>query len=122
MSLYQLQKFLYVLNREPRAQQEYARDLDGLLVLGVDAGHLPGIPATGLFNDATRLQFGQGGAERVALFWQNAADGEEQALSPWLLRLAVFQRAGWGTNWVKNRSPDEMQWNPGFAGKSMGII
>ena len=31
MSLYQLQKFLYVLNREPDAQQRYRDDLDGLL-------------------------------------------------------------------------------------------
>ena len=31
MSLYQLQKFLYVLNREPDAQRRYRDDLDGLL-------------------------------------------------------------------------------------------
>lgn len=31
MSLYQLQKFLYVLNREPAAQQRYRDDLDGLI-------------------------------------------------------------------------------------------
>lgn len=31
MSLYQLQKFLYVLNREPAAQARYREDLEGLL-------------------------------------------------------------------------------------------
>jgi hypothetical protein len=31
MSLYQLQKFLYELNRDPRVQQQYRSDLDGLL-------------------------------------------------------------------------------------------
>lgn len=31
MSLYQLQKFLYVLNRDEVAQGQYKRDLDGLL-------------------------------------------------------------------------------------------
>lgn len=31
MSLYQLQKFLYVLNREPDAQREYRATLDDLL-------------------------------------------------------------------------------------------
>lgn len=31
MSLYYLQKFLYVLNRDERAQQRYRDDLDGLL-------------------------------------------------------------------------------------------
>lgn len=31
MSLYQLQKFLYVLNREPDTQSQYKRDLDTLL-------------------------------------------------------------------------------------------
>lgn len=99
------------------------RDLDGLLLLGVDAGHLPGKPPAGLFNDATRVQLGLPGAaereaesraaladalvrcERVALIWQNAEGGEEKPLSPWLLRLAVFQRAGWGTDWVKQRNP-----------------
>jgi len=107
------------------------RDLDGLLLLGVDAGHLPGKSPAGLFNDAARVQLGLPGAaereaesraaladalarcERVALIWQNAEAGEEQPLSPWLLRLAVFQRAGWGTKWLKPRSPDAAQRNPG---------
>ncbi len=31
MSLYQLQKFLFTLNREPTAQERYRSDLDGLL-------------------------------------------------------------------------------------------
>lgn len=31
MSLYQLQKFLYVLNRDEEAQTEYRADLEGLL-------------------------------------------------------------------------------------------
>ena len=31
MSLYHLQKFLYVLNRDERAQQQFHEDLDGLL-------------------------------------------------------------------------------------------
>jgi hypothetical protein len=31
MSLYQLQKFLYDINREPRVQQEYRADLQRLL-------------------------------------------------------------------------------------------
>ena len=31
MSLYQLQKFLYVLNREPDTQSQYKRDLEALI-------------------------------------------------------------------------------------------
>ncbi len=31
MSLYQLQKFLYVLNRDPAAQQQYQADLESLI-------------------------------------------------------------------------------------------
>ena len=31
MSLYQLQKFLYMLNREPDTQSQYQRDLDALM-------------------------------------------------------------------------------------------
>jgi len=31
MSLYQLQKFLYVLNRDERAQARYREDVDGLI-------------------------------------------------------------------------------------------
>jgi Aromatic-ring-opening dioxygenase LigAB, LigA subunit len=31
MSLYQVQKFLYHLNREPKVQQRYRDDVDGLL-------------------------------------------------------------------------------------------
>lgn len=31
MSLYQLQKFLYVLNREPRAQERYRESLESLI-------------------------------------------------------------------------------------------
>jgi hypothetical protein len=31
MSLYQLQKFLYDINRDPRVQQQYHADLPGLL-------------------------------------------------------------------------------------------
>ncbi len=102
------------------------RDLDGLLVLGVDAGHLPGQSPAGLFNDATRLQLGLPGAtereaesraaladalarsERAALIWQDAEAGEEQPLSPWLLRLDVFQRAGWGRGWIKRAAPDQV--------------
>ncbi len=100
------------------------RDLDGLLLLGVDAAHLPGKAPAGLFNDATRLQLGLPGAEereaesraaladamsrcdRAALIWQDVAAGEEQPLSPWLLRLDVFQRAGWGGGWIKRAAPD----------------
>jgi len=99
------------------------RDLDGLLLLGVDAGHLPGKTPAGLFNDAARVQLGLPGAaereaesraaladalarcERVALIWQNAEAGEEKPLSPWLLRLEVFQRAGWGTKWLELATP-----------------
>lgn len=95
------------------------RDLDGLILLGADAGHLPGKSPAGLFNDAARVQLGLPAAaereaesraaladalarsEQVALIWQNAEAGEEKPLSPWLLRLDVFQRAGWGTQWIK---------------------
>jgi ATP-dependent helicase/nuclease subunit B len=95
------------------------RDLEGLIVLGVDAGHLPGVSPAGLFNDATRVQLGLPGAaeraaesraaladalarcEKVALIWQKSEAGEEKPLSPWLLRLDVFQRAGWGMDWTR---------------------
>lgn len=100
------------------------RDLEGLLLLGVDAEHLPGKSPAGLFNDATRLQLGLPGAaerealsraaladalsraERAALIWQDAEAGEERALSPWLLRLEVFLRAAWGGRWIRRAAPD----------------
>lgn len=98
------------------------RDFAGLIILGVDAGHLPGARPASLFNDATRIQLGLPAAaeregetraaladvldraERVALIWQAEDAGEERPLSPWLLRLAAFQQAGWGSQWVQTRS------------------
>ena len=109
------------------------RDFEGLIILGVDAGHLPGARPASLFNDATRIQLGLPAAaeregetraaladvldraERVALIWQAEDAGEERPLSPWLLRLAAFQQAGWGSQWVQRRSPDAALRNPGSS-------
>lgn len=109
------------------------RDLDGLLLLGVDAGHLPGVSGASLFNDATRRQLGLpcrmlreaesraaladaiSRSARVAMIWQSADAGEERALSPWLLRLEAFQRAGWGSTWRRPFAPAVAQGNPGRA-------
>lgn len=98
----------------------HTRDLEGAILLGVGAAHLPGAVAPGLFNDAARLQLGlPGGAERerelqalladllartprAALVWQSSEGGEELPLSPWLVGLDAFHRAAWDRPWMED--------------------
>lgn len=97
----------------------HTRELEGAILLGVGAAHLPGAAPSGIFNDATRQQLGLPGAEererdtraaladvmarapRVALIWQAEEQGEEAPLSPWLMHLDAFHRAAWGRPWVR---------------------
>lgn len=90
------------------------RDWDAVLVLGADAGHLPGRIGSGLFGDRVRRQLGlPDQAEResllqaalidifarsdeIALLWQMRQNGEPQAQSPWLVTLDSFLRLAWG--------------------------
>lgn len=96
----------------------HTRDLEGAILLGVGAAHLPGPERAGVFNDATRAQLGLPGAEereralrgaladvmarapRVALVWQTEQAGDPAPLSPWLVHLEAFHRAAWGGAWV----------------------
>ncbi len=95
------------------------RDLEGVLVLGAGAAHLPGGHAAGIFNDATRRQLGlPTRADREdssrALFmdllcrvpqavcvWQAEVDGSPAPLSPWLLHLEAFHQAAWGQGLIQ---------------------
>ena len=97
----------------------HTRELEGAIVLGAGARHLPGAAPAGIFNDAARRQLGLPGAEerekqsrdqladvlsrvpRVALVWQSEEEGEATQLSPWLLLLDVFHRAAWGRPWQR---------------------
>lgn len=101
----------------------HTRDLEGAILLGVGAAHLPGPAPAGLFNDATRLQLGLPGAEarerdlraaladvlartpRVAMIWQSEAEGDPAPLSPWLVHLDAFHRAAWGHGLVAHAVP-----------------
>lgn len=92
----------------------HTRELEGAILLGVGASHLPGPAPAGLFNDATRQQLGLPGAEarerdlraaladvlartpRVAMIWQSEAEGDPAPLSPWLVHLDAFHRVAWG--------------------------
>jgi ATP-dependent helicase/nuclease subunit B len=105
----------------------HTRELEGAILLGVGAAHLPGPAPSGIFNDAARLQLGlPGTAERerdlrwaltdvmartprAALVWQSEQQGDPAPLSPWLVHLDAFHRAAWGgslitrfksTSWV----------------------
>lgn len=90
------------------------RHLDGVLVLGTGAAHLPGGSRATVFNDATLRQLGLPGREekergrrdmfldllcrapQAACIWQAEADGDPAPLSPWLVHLEAFHKAAWG--------------------------
>jgi len=108
----------------------HTRDLEGAILLGVGAAHLPGPARPGIFNDATRLQLGLPGTEarerelrgalvdvmarvpRVALVWQTEQAGDPAPLSPWLVHLDAFHRAAWGGTWVTRISAGENAESP----------
>ncbi len=101
----------------------HTRELEGAILLGVGAAHLPGAAPAGIFNDAARLQLGLPGvaererdtraaladvlarAPRVALVWQAEEQGEAAPLSPWLAHLDAFHRAAWGRPWSTRAEP-----------------
>jgi ATP-dependent helicase/nuclease subunit B len=100
------------------------RDLEGILILGAGANHLPGRQKTTVFNNATRLQLGLpdtasqekttqdvlldllSRAPRAAFIWQAEADGDPAPLSPWLLHLEAFHQAAWGISLMQEISID----------------
>jgi ATP-dependent helicase/nuclease subunit B len=95
------------------------RELDGVLILGAGAAHLPGPPSASIFNDATLRQLGLpdshnqadrvqaqlidilGRTPRVAFIWQSEADGDPAPLSPWLRHLDAFHQSGWQTRLIQ---------------------
>lgn len=99
------------------------RDWEAVLVLGVDAKHLPGTASTGLFNDRVRRQLGLpdqtqreaqlqaalidifARSDAIALLWQAQEGAEPQALSPWLISLDSFQRLAWGQGLTTRSAP-----------------
>lgn len=99
------------------------RDMDGLLILGAGAAHLPGGATPGLFNDSTRRQLGLPGREekerfsrdmlkdmlcrapRAAFIWQAESNGDPLPLSPWLAHLEAFHQAAWRTSLIHAPEP-----------------
>lgn len=97
----------------------HSRDLEGAIVLGVGASHLPANEVAGVFNDTTRVQLGLTTAReraadaraeladllarvpRVSLIWVAEQEGEAPPLSPWLLRLEAFHLAAWGSSLIR---------------------
>jgi ATP-dependent helicase/nuclease subunit B len=95
------------------------RDLEGVLILGAGAAHLPGGARATVFNDATLRQLGLPGREekervaqdmlmdllcrtpRAAFIWQAEADGDPVPLSPWLVHLEAFHQAAWGKSLIQ---------------------
>lgn len=95
------------------------RELEGAIILGAGAAHLPGGHQATVFNDATRRQLGlPGRAEkemaaqdmlmdllartpRASFIWQAEADGDPAPLSPWLVHLEAFHRAAWGQSLIQ---------------------
>ena len=98
------------------------RELEGALILGAGAAHLPGGAQALVFNDATLRQLGLPGREnrdaatqdllmdllarapRAAFIWQAEADGNPASLSPWLAHLEAFHQAAWGAGLVRPRA------------------
>lgn len=95
------------------------RDLEGVLILGAGAAHLPGGNKATVFNDATLRQLGLPGrmekesitqdmlmdllcrTPRAAFIWQAEADGDPAPLSPWLVHLEAFHQAAWGKSLIQ---------------------
>ena len=101
----------------------HTRELEGAILLGVGAAHLPGPAPAGIFNDAARLQLGLPGTAarerdlraalidvmartpRVALVWQSEQQGDPAPLSPLLVNLDAFQQAAWGDSLITRFEP-----------------
>jgi ATP-dependent helicase/nuclease subunit B len=117
------------------------RDFDAVVVLGVDANHLPPTASASVFNDAMRRQLGlpvqsQRQAEtqealidvlsrsgRVLLSWQAWHGQEPNPPSPWLRRLEALNRLAYGTDlrrgFAQPESPDATaQGTPSFPSLS----
>lgn len=95
------------------------RDLEGVLILGAGAAHLPGHSTITVFNNTTLRQLGLPDAqakERLAqdmlmdilarspetgLVWQSESGGNPAPLSPWLVHLNAFHLAAWGRSLVQ---------------------
>ncbi|MCP5278513.1 MAG: PD-(D/E)XK nuclease family protein [Thiobacillus sp.] len=95
------------------------RELEGVIILGAGAAHLPGGAKATVFNDATLRQLGLPGREekeaatqdmlmdllartpRAAFIWQAEADGDPAPLSPWLVHLEAFHQAAWGQRLIR---------------------
>jgi ATP-dependent helicase/nuclease subunit B len=91
------------------------RDFSAVLLLGCDAAHLPGEPASGaFFNIRVHRELGletqtrqQQASQQIlarlladtpalCALWQAQRDGEANPLSPWLARLDILHRLAWG--------------------------
>ncbi|MEW5787104.1 MAG: PD-(D/E)XK nuclease family protein [Pseudomonadota bacterium] len=101
----------------------HTREVEGVILLGAGAAHLPPPPASGLFNDAARRQLGLPGAlekeeelradlmdllaraPRAVFVWQAEEQGEPVPLSPWLVHLDAFHQAAWGRPWLEPAPP-----------------
>jgi len=99
------------------------RDLEGVLILGAGASHLPGGARATVFDDATLRQLGLPGREEkervsrdmfvdllcraptAACIWQSEADGDPAPLSPWLVHLEAFHQAAWGESLIHPLEP-----------------
>lgn len=100
------------------------RDLEGVLILGAGAAHLPGGDKAGVFNDSTLRQLGLRDraakerivqamlkdllcrAPRAAFIWQAEANGDPAPLSAWLVHLEAFHQAAWRQSLIHAPAPD----------------
>ena len=100
------------------------RDLEGVLILGAGAAHLPGGNKAGVFNNGTLRQLGLRGREekeqitqamlkdllcrtpRAAFIWQAESNGDPAPLSPWLVHLEAFHQAAWGQSLIHELEVD----------------
>ena len=91
------------------------RRFEAAVLVGADGRHLTARPAVRrLFNQSVRRELGLPGAteaaaqlqsdlmglfarsDRVLITWQGSKDGEHNAASPWITRLAVFHTIAYG--------------------------
>lgn len=101
------------------------RDLEGVLILGAGAAHLPGGSKAGVFNNTTRRQLGLRSVEeqeritqdmlldllcrapQAAFIWQAESNGDPAPLSPWLVHLEAFHQAAWHTSLIRPLDLDQ---------------
>jgi len=97
------------------------RDMEGVLILGAGAQHLPGLARASIFNDATRSQLGLptnaalaqksqtqlatllAWTPRAVFIWQDENEGDPAPLSPWLQQLEAFHAAAWDQSLMQPR-------------------